>query len=242
MEGPSVKALAEKLNEIFKGEVIKKAWGRTRNINFEELLNKEIEKIYSHGKNLLIKIKGLGFIKIHFLMYGSYSINKITKDEKRIRLSIETNNKVYFYNCSVKFVKYFRANAKDILAKDWNPEKVLARLKKRKGYVCDILLDQSILPGVGNIIKNEALFAARIHPASKIEKIKEEKLRFMLGWMRDFCKIFYKARKDGLNLFSFTMIYGRKNCLFCGTKIKVKRLGSLRRISYFCPRCQRLYR
>ncbi len=241
MEGPSVKAVAEKLNDIFKGKTIKKAWGRTRNINFENLVDKEIEKIYSHGKNLLIKIKNLGFIKVHFLMYGSYSIDKITKDEKRIRLVIEANSKVYFYNCSVRFIKHFRASAKDILAEDWDPEKVLAKLKKRTGYICDILLDQSILPGVGNIIKNEALFASRIHPASRIEKIKEDKLKFMLIWMRDFCKIFYKSRKDGLKLLNFTMIYGKRNCLFCGNKIKIKRFGNLRRISYFCPRCQRLY-
>lgn len=34
--------------------------------------------------------------------------------------------------------------------------------------LCDVLLDQSVLPGVGNIIKNEALFDSGLHPALKV--------------------------------------------------------------------------
>lgn len=36
--------------------------------------------------------------------------------------------------------------------------------------VCDVLLDQSVLPGVGNIIKNEALFLSALNPAVKVRK------------------------------------------------------------------------
>lgn len=34
--------------------------------------------------------------------------------------------------------------------------------------LCDVLLDQTVLPGVGNIIKNEALFDSGLHPAVKV--------------------------------------------------------------------------
>lgn len=34
--------------------------------------------------------------------------------------------------------------------------------------LCDVLLDQAIMPGVGNIIKNEALFDSGLHPAVKV--------------------------------------------------------------------------
>lgn len=34
--------------------------------------------------------------------------------------------------------------------------------------LCDVLLDQAVLPGVGNIIKNEALFDSGLHPALKV--------------------------------------------------------------------------
>lgn len=34
--------------------------------------------------------------------------------------------------------------------------------------LCDVLLDQAVMPGVGNIIKNEALFDSGLHPAVKV--------------------------------------------------------------------------
>lgn len=40
--------------------------------------------------------------------------------------------------------------------------------KQRDRMLCDVLLDQKVLPGVGNIIKNEALFDSGLHPALKV--------------------------------------------------------------------------
>lgn len=40
--------------------------------------------------------------------------------------------------------------------------------KQRGRMLCDVLLDQAVLPGVGNIIKNEALFDSGLHPAVKV--------------------------------------------------------------------------
>lgn len=36
--------------------------------------------------------------------------------------------------------------------------------------LCDVLIDQAVMPGVGNIIKNEALFDSGLHPAVKVWK------------------------------------------------------------------------
>lgn len=41
--------------------------------------------------------------------------------------------------------------------------------KQRDRMLCDVLLDQRVLPGVGNIIKNEALFDSGLHPAVKVK-------------------------------------------------------------------------
>ena len=43
--------------------------------------------------------------------------------------------------------------------------------KNPEELVCDILLDQNIFTGVGNIIKNEVLFRIRLHPETKIKNI-----------------------------------------------------------------------
>lgn len=45
-------------------------------------------------------------------------------------------------------------------------------IKKQNGrMLCDILLDQAVLPGVGNIIKNEALFDSGLHPVVKVSEM-----------------------------------------------------------------------
>ncbi len=41
---------------------------------------------------------------------------------------------------------------------------------QRSRMLCDVLLDQAVMPGVGNIIKNEALFDSGLHPAVKVQK------------------------------------------------------------------------
>lgn len=40
--------------------------------------------------------------------------------------------------------------------------------RQHRRMLCDVLMDQAIMPGVGNIIKNEALFDSGLHPAVKV--------------------------------------------------------------------------
>jgi len=242
MEGPSVKVIAEKLDVLFKGKKILNSWGNSKKVNYNELIGKKIKSVFSHGKNLLIEISKYGFIKIHFLMYGSYSINKLTKEEKRIRLALKTNeNTVYFYNCSVNTLEDYQIKVKDVLDKAWNYKEVLDTIKNSEGYVCDILLDQNILPGVGNIIKVESLFLSKIHPESKIKNIPEEKIIDLLIKTREFSMLFYEVRKKGERLREYLNVYGKRTCKNCGNKIQMKKTGLKRRISYYCSNCQIIY-
>lgn len=45
-----------------------------------------------------------------------------------------------------------------------------AMQRQRSRMLCDVLLDQTVMPGVGNIIKNEALFDSGLHPAVKVRE------------------------------------------------------------------------
>lgn len=42
--------------------------------------------------------------------------------------------------------------------------------RQARRMLCDVLMDQAVMPGVGNIIKNEALFDSGLHPAVKVRK------------------------------------------------------------------------
>lgn len=243
MEGPPVKALSIKLSS-FVNEIINDAKGNAK-INYDEIKNKKIDNIFSIGKNLFFKINNK-YLKIHFLMYGSIRINSFK--EMKERLSLITNNGfINFYNCSVKIIneKEFKENFDeelDIVSEKWNFEKVLNLIQKYKNqYICDVLLYQEVFAGVGNIIKNEALFLAKVHPLSIVEKIPENVLRNIILQTRNFSLKFLETRLNNESLKKYLNVYRIKNCKYCNNNIKIKKLGLLNRISFYCEKCQILY-
>lgn len=57
----------------------------------------------------------------------------------------------------------------DVCSPNFSFSRAESEVKKRRGrMLCDVLMDQKVLPGVGNIIKNEALFDSGLHPAVKV--------------------------------------------------------------------------
>ncbi|NXX24599.1 NEIL3 Endonuclease, partial [Nicator chloris] len=106
--------------------------------------------------------------------------------------------------------------------------------------LCDVLLDQAVLPGVGNIIKNEALFDSGLHPALKVCQLTDEHIRHLVKMTRDFTLLFYKCRKTGSPLYKHYKVYKRPACRECSGSITVCRLGDQNRMTYFCSRCQKV--
>ncbi|GAI06945.1 unnamed protein product, partial [marine sediment metagenome] len=63
-----------------------------------------------------------------------------------------------------------------------SPREFVEILKKRKGRIKTILLNQKVLAGLGNIYSDEALFDAKIHLLTKADKLKEKRLLKLLQW------------------------------------------------------------
>jgi endonuclease-8 len=79
----------------------------------------------------------------------------------------------------------------DIISEKWNVQKVLElTLQQADELICDVLLDQNIFAGVGNIIKNEALFFAGVHPLSRTANIPKERIQDIISQARTFSRIF----------------------------------------------------
>ncbi|CAN5887112.1 endonuclease [soil metagenome] len=242
-EGPSIVILKEEV-QLFKGKKIIGVSGNTTTEK-ERLLNKKIVDFKSWGKHFLICFPGF-YVKIHLLMFGSYRINE-QKENSTPRLSMKfKNGELNFYTCSVKFiegdVKEHYNWETDTMSEEWNPEKILAAIKKQKGrMVCDVLMDQSIFTGVGNIIKNEVLFRIKVHPESEIMALPLPKRKSLVKEARDYCFDFYKWKKM-FELKKHWLIYRSKACPKCNLKVKYKPTGAGERRSFFCENCQRLYK
>src|ERR1051326_2244017 len=166
-EGPSIIILKEEAS-IFKGKKVLNASGNTK-LDLSRLQGQKVIDFKSWGKQFLICFKDFT-VRIHLLLFGSYRINERKETPPRLSLAFK-NGELNFYTCSVRFIEEDINRIYDwevdTMSPDWNPKKATASVKKLKNVpVCDILLDQNIFAGSGNIIKNEVLYRIRVHPLS----------------------------------------------------------------------------
>lgn len=141
--------------------------------------------------------------------------------------------------------------ARDPLDPLFDRAQFLDVLKRRSSAIKTVILNQSVLSGVGNIYADEALWAARIHPETSAQSVSGVKAKRLLD---EICAVFEKALAEGGTSFDALFVnvngesgyfahslnaYGRKGqpCPRCGTPIK--RIAFANRGSHFCPRCQR---
>jgi endonuclease-8 len=244
MEGPPVRLAADRL-AAFEGKRIIAVAGNSRT-DKERAQGLAIGQILSRGKNLLIRFPTFAF-RIHFLMYGSYRINE-EREGMPPRLSLDCGTGVMnFYNCAVQLVQDADIDERypaelDITGERWSPNRTMELLMQQgRRHISDVLLDQAIYMGVGNIIKNEALFMAAVHPLSRIDSMPFHVLRKTTAAARRFSCLFYDVLSRGERLNTHLNVYRKRHCSTSGDKTIVQRTGETNRISFFCPVCQHLY-
>ncbi|MDQ3049457.1 MAG: endonuclease [Bacteroidota bacterium] len=242
-EGPSIVILKELVSQ-FAGKKITKVSGNTK-VEKERLLNKKLLAFESWGKHFLILFKGM-YVRIHFMLFGSYSINE-EKEGRVPRLALKfTNGSLYFYACSVK-IEDGEAGAtydwrSDVMSDAWDPAFVLEQLRADPGrMVCDVLMDQEIFSGVGNIIKNEVLFRIKVHPESLVSALPVSKQKRLIHEARKYSFQFYEWKKLFV-LRKHYKIYKSKLCPRCNNKSELRPTGMGKRRSFICTNCQVLYK
>ena len=124
-----------------------------------------------------------------------------------------------------------------------------ALVRSRRARIKALLLDQSVLRGMGNIYTDESLWRARIHPARLGANLKDDEIRRLYRAMGDVLNAAIRMRGSSVSDYvdsegqrgTFQQrhkVYQRKGkkCFRCGALIR--RAVVAGRSSYFCPRCQ----
>jgi endonuclease-8 len=241
-EGPSL-IIAKEAMQSFAGKKIIKASGNAK-IDMSLLTGKKITGFKTWGKQLFIFVKG-ATVRIHFLMFGSYSIGEKTKPAKSTRLALEfVKGSIYFYTCSVKIVddptKTYDWKA-DVMSDEWDPKAARKKLKALPDLmVCDALLNQDIFSGVGNIIKNEVLYRIHLHPETLLGNLPPKKLSALIKEARDYCFDFLVWKKAFV-LKKHWLAHTKKICHRCELPIIKKYCGITKRRTFFCENCQAKY-
>jgi endonuclease-8 len=248
MEGPSLFLAKEQLKP-FKGKKVLEVSGNTK-IGKERLEGLVVEDIFSWGKHLVFQFEDFA-MRVHFMLFGTFEAvvdgKRVTGDyartlAPRLKLVFE-NGDISMFNCSIKWIESGSAKKEydfstDVMSTKWNPDEAFKKARSEKEEeVADVLLDQEIFSGVGNIIKNEVLSIAYVHPKTKVKDLQDKKLKEIVEEAHDFSGQFYRWRKKFV-LTKNLKIHRKGACPHCGGKVTHEKTGKRQRISHYCPVCQ----
>ena len=248
MEGPSLRLAAEQL-QPFVGQRIERVSGNSK-IGIDRLAGQTVNEIFAWGKHLVFQCETFA-LRVHFMLWGTFAATvqgiSVTGDYRRTgppRLVLDfPNGEITIWAASVKFVEDADAKSAydftaDVMADEWNPRAALKKVRAfPRAEIADLLLDQAIFAGVGNIIKNEVLFRTRVSPFAKIRNIPVGKLRAIVGDARTFSFRFLELRRI-FSLRKNLEVYRRSVCPRCGGPIERRVHGQRARRSFFCRTCQ----
>jgi formamidopyrimidine-DNA glycosylase len=141
--------------------------------------------------------------------------------------------------------------ARDLLDPEFDLDGFVRRVRRRTSGVKRLLLDQTLVSGVGNIYADEALWRAGLHGERPGDKLSATQVRELADHARD---VMTEALAQGGTSFDALYVnvngqsgyferslnaYGREDepCRRCGTAMR--RVAFMNRSSYFCPACQK---
>lgn len=241
-EGPSILFLKNKLQR-YKGKTVSEASGYGE-MDKSQINNIKLLDIETYGKNLLFVFKDF-FVGVHLGLFGSMLVNKGKKVNASFALHF-ASDEINFYVAKTKLYEgkpmdHFNFKT-DILKPEFDEDFVLNELqtKHAEEMIGDVLMDQHLFAGVGNIIRIEALYHAKIHPESMVKAIPEKKLVFLLKMIVDYAEEFLNLLKtDGVK--EAALIYGKKICPKDKTELIIEEMGKVKRKTYVCKKCQKLF-
>ena len=238
-EGPSILHLRNQLLP-FKGKIVREAGGYgpmpTAWINGKKLLD-----IKTWGKHLLF-IFSNGTVRVHLGLFGEVLVNERKKVNRSFYLEFakgEINGYV------VRAEKLAAPPAEvydwrtDVLSKDFDPAYVKSLLKDQGSKtIDDVLMDQKIFTGVGNILRNETLYRAGIHPLSITGKIPAAKITRLIKEAAKYAQLFYHELETNKG---HTFAVYRQEYAADGSAVTMMILPKSKRKIFFSEHKQKLY-
>ncbi len=229
----------------------------------EALIGAYFESFQRRGKYLVFGFSNGLYWVVHLRMEGKFHLfDAFQEKSKHTHLILKTPHTLVHYLDTRKFSRmavvddldtYFQG--KHLGLEPFDKKLDVAYLqnafKNRTAAIKGILLDQSIITGIGNIYADEILFLSKIHPLSNPSKLNAKDLKIIIENTQIVLK---KAiEQGGTTIRSYTSslgvtgrfqvalnVYGRFNepCSLCGHTLK--KLKIVGRTSVYCEKCQKV--
>ncbi len=273
-EGDTIFRTASVLRRALLGRVLTEAVARpgplvARVPDLSILVGSRVTSVEARGKHLLISA-GEGrhrrTLRTHLRMTGSWHRYRAGEawrlPERRATVILRTAETVavcfacptveLLTDAGVARSRALRSLGPDLLAPSADLAAAVANLAAHPSApMGEALLDQRLVAGIGNVVRNEALFVERVSPFATAADLPGEALLRLVSRARAILaantgggrrvttgdrRVTTGDRRAGAGLW----VYGRagRPCRRCGTPVRSARQGSLRRLTYWCPSCQ----
>ena len=273
-EGDTIHRAAATLQRAIGGQVVTRfesALPKLTRVDADTpLRGRTVERVEARGKHLLIWFSGDLVLRTHMRMNGSWHIyrpgERWQRPHRDMRIVIETAamHAIAFTVPVAEFVTSHELANHDVAAElgpdplsdIFNAEQAIERMQAHGDIeIADVLLDQRVIAGIGNVFKSEVLFGARVNPFAHVSQLTREQLAAIVAVATRFMRANVGA--DVVSGFSRTAgmrrttgradpsarlwVYGRGGlpCRRCGTPISRRKHGPFVRSTYWCERCQK---
>jgi endonuclease-8 len=267
-EGPEIRRAADRLAAAVVGAPLRHAWFALPALKpFEATLpGQRITSITPRGKALLTRFDSGWTLYSHNQLYGVWMIAAAgarPDSTRSLRVALETADRaILLYSASdvamwrsddLHSHPFLRSLGPDVLDPALDASAVAGRLRSTRFQgraLGGLLLDQGFLAGMGNYLRSEVLFAARVHPARRPRDLDTAALGRLAGALLDIPRLSYATRgiepargmrgdyladtPDGFRFHVFDR--AGQPCPACGGAIARIQAGARR--LYLCPRCQ----
>ena len=213
-----------------------------------ELQGRKLEGAEAFGKHLVAHFSGGVALHSHLAMNGKWWIaadGRLPYGRPWLRMASgrsiasQTGGKILRIVTEAKLRNdpALRRLGPDPLRADFDVAAAAARLRRRGAgrEIGDALLDQEIIAGIGNAIRLEALFRARISPWRRVEDLSDAELELVVEENEWVMK---RSIADGRRPRAIYRANVREGCPSCGGPIESRGQGDDNRTAYWCPRCQ----
>ena len=273
-ELPEVETVKEALNQTVKGQTIKEIELRyepmIKNMSADEfkekLINQTIQAVSRRGKYLVFHFDDYQLLS-HLRMEGKYfyvdsdfelnpHVHVIFTLENGKRLLYQDTRKFGTYHLYDKAIDLettapFQVLGLEPFATEFTPSYVKEKIQNKKKPIKSLLLDQTIVCGLGNIYVDEVLYRARLHPLTSSSELTDKDIENVVKYTVEVLARAIELGGTTIRTFSSShgvsgtfqnelLVHQRKgeNCYECHTPIEKIKVGG--RGTYFCPTCQKL--
>lgn len=265
-EGHTIHLFAAEHRKLLAGRKVRVSSPQGRFTDARLVDGRVLRDVGAYGKNLFYDFGANRIVHVHLGLHGKFRVTRLKRGEEApeprgaVRMRMKAGGAVVDLNGPIRCEVIDAAQRQevidrlgpDVLDPDADPEMAWAIISKRNTPIGLLLMDQSIISGIGNAYRCELLYRQKVHPLMAGKELSSEAfkklwkdavhllkmgVRHRQAWAVDETDKVKKAvlpdgTPDRYN------VYRRVRCRGCGAKIKVIPLGGRR--CFICPREQRL--